>query len=249
LEGSRAAAQSMTKFAERLTMLDKKRMLYHSMHFLVRSSNSEMLSWPNSPLLVLLQLVDPNLMFGEEEGKSKSPLQHLADLVDPSDYTTHVTQLILAKQLIEDGANVNAVSTPRGETPLHNACSSHVVTNLDFVEYLLKVGADPNAQDRSGRTPLLYTTPHAPGAAKFLLNWSITDVNITMRSGESFLARVRLTITSFSDAIALPGNPNQVANQFQLQQWREIEEMLVDRGAHDTPSTTILSDNTPMQHY
>jgi ankyrin repeat protein len=82
-------------------------------------------------------------------------------------------------------------------TPLHRACFSGNVTNLDFVEYLLEVGADPNAQDRSGRTPLLYTTPDAPGAAKFLLNWPTTDVNITTQSGESFLAKVRSTITFF----------------------------------------------------
>jgi ankyrin repeat protein len=50
-----------------------------------------------------------------------------------------VNQLILAKQLVEHGANVNAVSTPHGKRPLHKACSSGNVTNLDFVEYLEKV--------------------------------------------------------------------------------------------------------------
>jgi hypothetical protein len=35
-------------------------------------------------------------------------LYDLADLVNPSDYSTHVNQLILAKQLIEHGANANA---------------------------------------------------------------------------------------------------------------------------------------------
>jgi ankyrin repeat protein len=50
-----------------------------------------------------------------------------------------VNQLILAKQLVEHGANVNAVET-HGKTPLHRACYSGNVTNLDFVEYLLEEG-------------------------------------------------------------------------------------------------------------
>jgi hypothetical protein len=154
-------------------------------------------------------------------------LYMLADLADPVDYSTHVNQLILAKQLIEHGANVNAVSIQHRRTPLHNACSSYVVTNLDFVEYLLEVGADPNAQDFRGLTPLRYTIAKAPGAAKFLLNWPTTDANITGRSGESFQSAVRRTLEQFFDKVALPDNPETVQHQFQLQQWRAIEEMLV----------------------
>jgi hypothetical protein len=107
-EGSRTTAQSMTKFAKRQTKVVKQAILYHSMPFLVRVSSPEMLSWPNSPLLVMLQLVDPNEVFGAL-GLSILPLYMLADLADPFDYSTHVNQLILAKQLIEHGANVNAV--------------------------------------------------------------------------------------------------------------------------------------------
>ncbi len=43
------------------------------------------------------------------------------------------------------------------------------MTNLDFVELLLKEGADPNAQDHTQKTPLMSTATLAPGAAKFLL--------------------------------------------------------------------------------
>jgi ankyrin repeat protein len=113
------------------------------------------------------------------------------------------------------------------------------VTNLDFVELLLEEGADPNSQDHLGLTPLMFTIPDASGAAKFLLNWSTTDANITTRSGASFLAIVRLEITNFSDQIALPDNPYQVQAHFLLQQWREIEKMLVEKGAHDTRVTAI----------
>jgi hypothetical protein len=53
-EGSRAAALEMRKIAERQTKDRQKALLFISLHLLVRSSNSEMLSWPNSPLLVML---------------------------------------------------------------------------------------------------------------------------------------------------------------------------------------------------
>jgi hypothetical protein len=187
-----------------------------------------MLSWPNSPLLVMLQFVDPNVLAADEDealqGETDAtPLHHLANLVDPFDYTTHENQLVLAKQLAEHGANVNAVTRPQGGTPLHNACSSCNVTNLDFVQLLLEAGADPNYQDPRGGTPLMCTTPDAPGAARFLLNWPTTDVNITTLSGASFLTLVHMDVKNYFDQIALPKNPNQVQHQFQLQQWREIE--------------------------
>jgi hypothetical protein len=38
----------------------------------------------------------------------------------------------------------------------------------------------------------------------------------------------------FSDLISLPDNPDRVKDQFVLLQWREVEEMLVERGGHDT---------------
>jgi hypothetical protein len=83
------------------------------------------------------------------------------------------------------------------------------------------------------------TTKLASGAAKFLLNWPTTDVNITTRSGASFLARVRNAVKHFSNSGARPANPDQVQHHFLLQQWREIEEMLVERGAHDTGITAL----------
>jgi hypothetical protein len=234
LEGSLAAARKMKKIAKRQPKLIQETLLLHSISALSRFSNSEMLSWPNSPLLVMLQIINPNVLFGQEGEMRFSPLHHLADLTDPFDYSTHVNQLILAKELIERGANVNAVSSPHGVSPLHIACSSRNVTNLDFVEYLLEEGADRNALDHLHRTPLMDTMPFAPGAAKFLLKWPTTDLNMTTRSGACFLAEVRSLITIFSDKVALPDNPDRVQHQFLLKQWRGIEEMMVKRGAVDT---------------
>jgi hypothetical protein len=88
-------------------------------------------------------------------------------------------------------------------------------------------------------TPLMRTAPYAPGTAKFLLNWPTTDVNISDRSGLSFLASVRSAIADFSNQVAPPDDLDRVLHKFLLQQWREIEEMLAERGAHDSGITAI----------
>jgi hypothetical protein len=89
-EGNRVAARKMTKIAERKSKFDQEFLVFHSLHFLIRFSDSKMLSWPNSPLLVLLQFVDPNVLTGEDdapmqEGETRftllHDLAHLADLV------------------------------------------------------------------------------------------------------------------------------------------------------------------------
>jgi hypothetical protein len=93
-EGSRAAARNMKKFANKLIKHNQKALLFYSL-YLLDHSNSEMLLWPNSPLLVLLQLVGPNVWSGNEdeplqEGQDRAtPLHLLAELADPSDYSTH----------------------------------------------------------------------------------------------------------------------------------------------------------------
>jgi hypothetical protein len=84
------------------------------------------------------------------------------------------------------------------------------VTNLDFVELLLKSDADPNAQNHVGLTPLMCTTSTAPGAAKFLMKWPTMVVNSTSQSGASFLADVRLTVKYFSEQIVRPDNPRPI---------------------------------------
>jgi hypothetical protein len=91
----------------------------------------------------------------------------------------------------------------------------------------------------------MFTTPDAPGAAKFLLNWPTTDVNITTPSGESFLAVVQMVITDYTAEAVRPDNPDQVQDQFLLQQWHEIEGMLVERGAHDTGITALTQRHAP----
>jgi hypothetical protein len=235
-EGSRAAALEMRTIAKRQEKHNREFLLFLSLNHLILSDGMR-LEWPSSPLLVLLEFVDPNVLSEDEGHPSQevenrvTPLQYLCDVLDPFDYSTHGFQLILAKQLIEHGANVNAVSIPRGKTALHYACAAVNVTNLNFAELLLKEGADPNIQDYSGKTPLICTIAYAPGAAKFLLKWPTTDVNIIDRSGPSFLTSVRSTIKDLSSLIARPDNADQIGLQFLLQQWRGIENMVVERGS------------------
>jgi hypothetical protein len=241
-EGSQAAARKMKKIVVRETRHSRKALLFHSL-FLLILADSEKLLWPNSPLLVLLQFFDPNMLPGNEHGDENrfTLLDHLAFLADTkrSDNSIQENQLKIGRQLIEHGANVNAVTFPNSNTPLHLACDSTTTTNLDFIQLLLENGADPNAQDHLGRTPLMYTLSWAPGAANFMLGCSTTDVNIIDRSGFSFLAKVREVVAYFSVLITLPDNPDRVKDQFVLQQWREIEDMLVERGGQDTGITDL----------
>ena len=58
----------------------------------------------------------------------------------------------ILKLLISFGANVNDVEKEDGYTSLHHAVT---LRYSNCVEYLLRNGADPNAQDAQGRTPLM----------------------------------------------------------------------------------------------
>jgi hypothetical protein len=241
--GSRAATREMQKIAARQTKNNQATMLFHSLGLLMRT-DSEKLRWPNSPLRILLQFVDANVRWGaaspEELTTGPPPLYHLSYEVDPKDHSFHKNQIILGQQLIRHGANATFDKLKSGQTPLHLACHSRSVTNLDFIQLLLEKGASPNVQDIFGKTSLMCTIPMAPGAAKFLLEWSTPptsrdiDIHISDRTGGvTFSDMVRHTIEDFPDQPGLPDNPDQqVKNAFLLQQWREIETMLVERGSH-----------------
>jgi hypothetical protein len=89
-EGSRAAAQKMKKIAKRQTKQNQRLLLFHSLHYLILYE-SHTLSSPNSPLLVMLHFVDPNVL----DGSGLTPLDNVSNLANAFKYSTHVNQLIL----------------------------------------------------------------------------------------------------------------------------------------------------------
>ncbi len=90
--------------------------------------------------------------------------------------------LYVLRVLVENGADVNAVTTPdvesgafmrdvrtKGETPLHRAAA---YGDESIVEYLLKQGADREARDAYGNSPLTWASEHLrPGAILKLLSF------------------------------------------------------------------------------
>ena len=78
----------------------------------------------------------------------------------------------------------------------------------------------------------MWTIEWAPSAARVLIEWPATDVNIVDRGGVSMLTLVRQVLENISDAADRPGNACRKAEDlFRLEQWLEVEEMLVEKGA------------------
>ncbi|XP_004070068.1 ankyrin repeat domain-containing protein 34C [Oryzias latipes] len=76
-------------------------------------------------------------------------------------------RLRLTRLLLEGGAYINE-SNERGETPLMVACMSthsdpQSVSKSKLVKYLLDNQADPNIQDKAGRTALMHACIHKAG--------------------------------------------------------------------------------------
>jgi hypothetical protein len=232
--------RKMKEILRKESRYSRQDILFRSLYILSELP-SEMLKLPTSPLKVALQVVDASIMScpgpNMDDGRGVTPLHCLAQLSDPSKAQTLENQCILAKQLIEAGANVNA-RAQRGLykcTPLHPVCSGENCTNLDFIQLLLDHGANPNEKDSDGETPLHSTIIYAPGAAKFLLTYSNkTDPDILTNDGRSFLAMVRNTIVRASFKAKLSNNPHPEKLLFVVKQWEEVEKLLVERGALDS---------------
>jgi hypothetical protein len=93
-------------------------------------------------------------------------------------------------------------------------------------ELLLEAGANPNARTIWDR-PLIYTNP-IPGAAKFLLNCPPRTQYYHSIWGVIPGKNQRLS-SVFPTNLSLI-TPEMVQQQFLLQQWCDIGEMLVERG-------------------
>ncbi|XP_053742636.1 ankyrin repeat domain-containing protein 34C [Synchiropus splendidus] len=101
-------------------------------------------------------------------------------------------RLRLTRLLLEGGAYINE-SNERGETPLMVACmTSHSdqqsVSKSKLVKYLLDKQADPNIQDKGGKTALMHACIHTAGheVVDHLLS-NGADPSLEDRSGASAL--------------------------------------------------------------
>jgi hypothetical protein len=105
--------------------------LFHSLFVLMRLP-SEMLELPTSSLKVALQFVDASVIScpgpNMNDGNGSTPLHWICKMSDPSQEHTLENQCILAKQLIEAGANVNA----RAQHRLHERAPCTMLAAVGF---------------------------------------------------------------------------------------------------------------------
>jgi ankyrin repeat protein len=230
--------EAMKNILRLFSAQERVRVMFQSLSVLVYQA-SRILGLPTSPLLILLDEdfgLDPNTPFHQDSDGSSSTLLHfLAESLDPTLPITWKNQVILGRQLLTRGANVEGRGDCDRITALHVACSSGSLTNLDFIELLMEHGADPNALSSLGRTPLMRTVPFAPGAAKFLLTHYSDRVDSNMRAmndGKTFLTMVRECITDHEESLAEEADhESSHAVEFNLEQLREVENLLVARNA------------------
>jgi ankyrin repeat protein len=83
------------------------------------------------------------------------------------DYAAMNGRAQVADLLITFGANLDAKDNLYGETPLHLAIYANTEVpgiHLDVVQLLIERGADVNAKDKNGFTPMEYAKRHVPNA-------------------------------------------------------------------------------------
>lgn len=98
----------------------------------------------------------------------------------------------LVRVLVENGADVNARTIPdretgafmrdvrtKGETPLHRAAA---YGSAEIIRYLLERGADPEARDARGDSPLTWASEHLrPGDVLALLAFGEHEIGAASR--------------------------------------------------------------------
>lgn len=121
------------------------------------------------------------------------------------------TQPNVIQFLLECGADPNSVYDVTGATPLHSASENDTEYSVAICRLLLESGANINAQEKDGYTPLHTAAYNAPNNAMFLLNNS-ADPNIKNKEGETpiFLASGFREIESVKSLLRAGADPGIV---------------------------------------
>lgn len=156
-----------------------------------------------------------------------------ADVQDLFVKAIEANDLAAAKSAVERGAEVNRPG-PFHRTALHRA-TYHAPDAI--VEWLLAQGADPNAQDDDGRTPLHLASA---GSTATLLLRAKADPHLVDHNGNSPLhTAAELQQPGMAQVLVEAGIPVDVRNQAgltplhfaALQANRRVAEYLLDHGA------------------
>ena len=147
----------------------------------------------SSPLLRMLRAgADPSALSSPPPGHppddaGSTALHWLAELSDPNSSASHSSVLVLARQLLDAGSDVNTRAGPGLDriTPLMRACCSGVATNLDLIDLYLARGADPNLTDVYGQTAAMHSMIFASAAARRLVLHPSIDLSLRVHSGRN----------------------------------------------------------------
>ena len=259
---SNATLAKMKTIASQIDLVERESLMFLSIGILL-GIESKLIKRPTSPLLILLDSGVNSDLF--DSGVGSDFLSHPPNTREPdensitglhfltkfteSDESIFKRQVILAKQLIGAGADVNARASVSyyHNSPLHFACASSVVNNIDLVQLFLDSGSNPNQQNLFGETPLMYTMKMAMPVAKLLLTYDSKvpiDVNVRTVNGSTFLGglndcieQVQRQRNRAAVGIFDPGDEKGWTNVAQydylLQQTKEVQQLLIERNAID----------------
>ena len=201
---------SIPDIVSSLTAHDKKAIIFMSLSLAMRVPTSY-LYLESSPLLRMLRAgADPSALSSPPPGHppddaGSTALHWLPELANPNSSASHSNVLVLARQLLDAGADVNARAGPGLDrvTPLIRACGSGVATNLDLIDLYLARGADPNLADVCGQTAAMHSMPFASAAARRLVLHPSIDLSLRVHSdinsGQSLMDMVLFCLANISN--------------------------------------------------